>query len=76
MMPANIQESGIMLSWIEWCTVLCLENSKQYVANAKDLETESRGFVTDEDLTPGALVVWRHRGTPYTTEVVKVHGKY
>lgn len=26
-------------------------------------------------LTPGALVAWRHRGTPYTTEVVKVHGK-
>ena len=46
------------------------------MANANDLETESNSFVNDEDMAPGALVVWKNMGTPYTAEMVKLYGKY
>ena len=46
------------------------------MANAKDLETESQGFITEDDLICGASVVWKHMGTPYTAEVVEVYGKH
>ena len=46
------------------------------MANAKDLETESKSFVNAKNLAPGALVVWKNMGTPYTAEMVKLYGKY
>jgi len=64
-----------MFTCSEWCTILCVEDNKTTLVNAKSLETESSDYVTEVDLQQSKGLVWRHKGVPYTVEVKEIHGK-
>ena len=60
---------------IEWCTILSTEDNKKHVVHCKHLETELGDNVSENDIKNGSELVWRHRGIPYTIQVLGVHGK-
>lgn len=47
-----------------------------YTCNAKALTTDTADFVTEADLKQGKQLIWKHKGTPYTVELKKVHGRW
>lgn len=59
---------------LEWCTILSTEDNKKHVVQTKNLETEVSDIVTEADLKKGGELVWRHKGIPYTVEVLNIHG--
>lgn len=63
-----------MYNYIEWCTLLCLEDNKKYVAATSGLESEDGLGIAEVDLAPGKHVVWFYRGLPYDAEILEIHG--
>ena len=63
-----------MILFIEWCTVLCIEENKTYLTSAKNICADSYECVKDSDLSQGHELVWHFKCTPYTVEVVDVQG--
>lgn len=58
-----------MFLFLEWCTILSLEDNITHTINSKELETETCEFVTDCDLYEGNE---KYKGVPYTVEVKAV----
>ena len=55
-----------LYSYPEPCTVLCLENNREYACNTSSLSTDSRDYVTQDDLEPGKDLIWVYRGIHYS----------
>ena len=55
-----------LYSYPEQCTVLCLENNREYACNTSSLSTDSRDYVTQDDLKPGNDLIWVYKGTRYS----------
>ena len=60
---------------IGWCTILCLEDNKEYLSPAIKLESKDGLELTASDIRQGKTVIWQYRGAPYEAEILKVHGK-
>lgn len=59
---------------VGWYTLLCLEDHKEYLSTAKNMETVDGLEVAEEELRTGDVVVWQYRGAPYKAEIQAVHG--
>ena len=59
---------------VEWCTLLCLEDNKEYLASACALESEDGLGIAETDLIHGNRVIWYYRGLPYDAEILDIHG--
>ena len=59
----------------EWFTSLCLEDNKEYISTAKDMETVE-GLEIGEEMNVGDYVVWQYRGAPYKAQILAIHGMH
>lgn len=64
------------VSPIEWCTLLCIEDNKEYCSSVKTLEAADGLEITEKDLSAGKTVIWTFKGLPYEAQILKVHGKF
>ncbi len=58
-----------------WCKVLCIEDNKTYLYPVVKLESDDGLGLSSSDIVTRAMVIWKHRGTPYETEILSVYGK-
>ena len=61
--------------YLEWFTLLCLEDNKRYSSTIQSLETDDGLEVNEDEVEIGSTVIWSYRGAPYKAKVLSIHGK-
>lgn len=64
------------INFAEWFTLLCLEDNKEYISTAKDMETVEGLEIGGEEMNVGDYVIWQYRGAPYKAQVLAIHGMH
>ena len=60
----------------EWFALLCLEDNKEYISSAKDMETVDGLEVRGEEMEVRDCVIWHYRGAPYKAHILAIHGMH
>lgn len=58
----------------EWCSVLSIQDNKVHVCHSRTLQTETRDYVTEEELIVGNDLIWQYKGAPYVVKLQNVFG--
>ena len=56
--------------------MLCTEDNRTYRCLSSTLSIEDKEVVEEDDLIPGAEMVWKNKGKLYTVVLQEVHGKH
>lgn len=66
----------LIIVYVEWCRIPCIEDNKKRVVSSEKLRTEDKDFVTQKDLKPGNLVLWEYSGVQYDVKIIDVFSEF